>query len=477
MPFAAAALLPILLLAQAAAGPASVDDPGGRFDRWLVRAGFQGSALVARGDKVLIRKGYGMSDREAGVPYDAGTVFSLGSITKQFTAAAILKLEVEGKLRVEDPVSRFLPGVPADKQGITIHQLLTHTAGLDSDFAGDFDPVGRDAYVALALGSTLVSKPGASHHYSNAGYSLLGAIVEIASGQPYERFLRDSLFTPAGMDSTGYRLATWDPKRIAVGYKDGARWGRLTEKPWAEDGPYWALRANGAIHTTLDDVLKWHRALRGDAVLSASAKAKMFTPHVAEEPDGDSFYGYGWAIRDAPGAGRIASHNGGNGIFYAEIIRLLGADTLVAVSTNDSTIRGGRIAEGLAQMALGQEAAIPEKRGAAAGGSATSPLGTDGRDAVVRAWFSAYNAPGVDAMHAFRRDHAAARPGVAETDRDRQLERLRSDLGHLDVVGVLSRDDRGVAVRAKGSEGLQGTFRFVFTPEGKLDGVEVGIGE
>ena len=478
MPFAAATLLPALLLTQAAVPSPPVEDASSRLDRWLQRAAFQGSALVVKGSAVLLQKGYGQSDREAGVAYDSGTVFSLGSITKQFTAAAILKLEMQGKLRVEDAISKFLPGVPADKQGITIHQLLTHTSGLDPDFAGDFDPVGRDAYVARALASTLGSRPGAEHRYSNAGYSLLGAIVEIASGQPYERYLRDNLFLPAGMERTGYRLAPWDKARIAVGYKDGARWGRLTEKPWAEDGPYWALRANGAIHTTLDDVLKWHRALQGDAVLSAAAKAKMFTKHVAEEKGGDSFYGYGWALRDEPGTGRVASHNGGNGVFYAEVIRLLDADTLVAVSTNDSTIRGGRIAEGLARMALGgPEPPVPAKRGGAPGAVLRSPLGTEGRDAIVRAWLEAFNAPGFDAMHAFRKEHAVPRPGMADSERDRQLERMRNDLGRLELVGVLSRGDGDVAVRARGSSGPQGTFRFVFTAEGKLDGVEVGIGE
>lgn len=476
MPFAPVALLPILLTVQSPVGAPSAD--AGRFDAWLQRAGFQGSALVAKGNAVLLRKGYGMSDREAGVPYDADTVFSLGSITKQFTAAAILKLEMQGKLRVEDPVSRFFSGVPADKQAITIHHLLTHTSGLESDFAGDFEPVARDAYVARALASKLHSAPGAAHRYSNAGYSLLGAIVEIASQQPYERFLRDNLFLPAGMESTGYRLAKWDGKRIAVGYEAGTRWGRLTEKPWAEDGPHWALRANGAIHTTLDDVRKWYLVLRGETVLSAAEKAKMFAKHVAEEPGGDSFYGYGWAIRDEAGAGRIVSHNGGNGIFYAEVLWLVDADTLVVVSTNDSTIRGGRIAEGLARMALGQEAAIPEKRGAGGhGGGATTPLGTQGRDGVVRSWFDAFNAAGFDAMRAFRKEHAVPRPGVDEAERDRQLERMRHDLGRLDVVAVASRGEQDVTVRAGGTEGRVGTFRFVFTQEGKLDGVEVTVGE
>ncbi len=470
MPFVHAALLTVLL-----AAPAAPADLGARLDDWLRRADFQGSALVVKGDTVLLRRGYGLSDRETGLPYDAETVFSLGSITKQFTAAAILKLEMQEKLKVEDPISKYLPGVPDDKKAITIHQLLTHTSGLDSDFADDFDPVGRDAYVARALASKLLAKPGEAHHYSNAGYSLLGAIVEIASGKPYEAYLRENLFLPAKMEQTGYRLPKWDPRRIAVGYRDGKRWGRLTEKPWAPDGPYWALRANGGIHTTLDDMLKWHRALLGDAILSAPERAKMFAKQVAEEPGGDSFYGYGWAIRDEPGAGRVISHNGGNGVFYAEMIRMVDAGVLIVVSTNDSTIRGGRIAEGLARMTLGQDLPVPAKRGAAA--AALSPLGTDGRDAIVRAWFDAFNTEGLDAMRAFRKAHAVPRADMPEAERDRRTEKMRADLGRLEVLGVVGRGDGDVTVRAKGSNGPAATFRFVFTPEGKVEGIEARLGD
>ena len=173
-------------------------------------------------------------------------MYTIGSITKPFTAAAILKLEMQGKLTVEDPIAKHLPGVPEDKRGIAIHHLLTHTAGFESDFAGDYDPVGRDEYVQRVLGSKMRSAPGTAYHYANSGYSLLGAIIEIVSGQPYETYLRDNLFVPAGMKDTGYRVPGRSVDREAVGYDGQKRWGRLSEKPWADDGPYWALRANGS---------------------------------------------------------------------------------------------------------------------------------------------------------------------------------------------------------------------------------------
>ncbi len=151
-----------------------------------------------------------------GVPLRTDSVYDLGSITKQFTAAAILTLEMQGKLAVTDLASKYLDGVPADKSAITLHHLLTHSSGLESDFSpSDYDPVGREEYVGRALQSTLLFAPGGGYEYSNAGYSLLAAIVEKVSGQPYEIYLTERVLKPAGMRETGYKLPTWVPDRVA----------------------------------------------------------------------------------------------------------------------------------------------------------------------------------------------------------------------------------------------------------------------
>src|SRR5262245_51416134 len=202
-----------------------------KLDAYLSASGFTGNALVAKSGRIVLAKGYGLADREKGIPFARDTAVSIGSITKQFTAAAILALEDDGKLKVEDPISKFFPKAPEDKKGITLHQLLTHTAGLESDFAGDYEPVDRDTYVARILGSRLRSKPGTVHYYANSGYSLLGAIVEIASGKGYETYLNERLFARAGMRETGYRIPKWPADRVPVGYKGKERWGKMTEKP------------------------------------------------------------------------------------------------------------------------------------------------------------------------------------------------------------------------------------------------------
>ena len=467
-------LTTLLLAAALTAAPVPAESPlGDQLDRWLVAADFRGNVLVWKGGTVLLRKGYGLADREDGIPYTADTVFSVGSITKQFTAAAILKLEMQGKLHVEDPIGKYIPGVPEDKRAITLHQLLTHTSGLESDFAGDYDPVSRDEYVKRTLASKLRSKPGDAYFYANSGYSLLGAVIELASGKPYEQYLRENLFLPAKMSDTGYKLPAWPQTKVAVGYHDGKRWGRINEKPWDKDGPYWALRANGGISSTLDDMLRWHVALTGDTVLSAAEKEKMFRRQVKEGPGADTYYGYGWSIGESAWGGRLIEHNGGNGTFFADFLRYTDDAIVVILSTNDSEVRGGKISHALGRLAHGDDVPVP-KPAAAAG--AAKPLGTSGRDAVIRAWFDAFNAKGFDAMRAFRAAHATPRPGMDEAEREKRLTQMRDDLGRLDPEGILDSVDAEVTVRAKGSNGPVGTFKFMFAPDGRVDGIGVQLG-
>jgi CubicO group peptidase (beta-lactamase class C family) len=177
--------------------------------------------LVARDGEVLLHRGYGMADAEAGVPNGPETVYDIGSITKPVTALAILALEEEGRLRTTDPITRFFPEVPEDKRGITLHHLLTHSAGLIGDLGGDYEAMPRDTLVRRALASGLRWAPGTRYAYSNLGYSLLGAVVEIASGEPYEQYLRDRILLPAGMERTGYVL----PSGARIGVTVADAWG------------------------------------------------------------------------------------------------------------------------------------------------------------------------------------------------------------------------------------------------------------
>jgi CubicO group peptidase (beta-lactamase class C family) len=336
-------LITALLLASCTGGgqddpePVNVglSDPSvQRFLDDTLPAGASGTLIAARAGEMVHCRGFGTADRAGRVPARCDTVYDIMSMTKQFTAAAVLKLQMTGRLEVTDPISRYVEAVPADKRAITVQQLLTHTSGLVEGLGDDYEPISRRELVAGALDSELQSAPGAEHHYSNLGYSLLAAIIEAASGTGYEEFLATSLFAPSGMTQTGYVLPDWDHAQVAVEYDpQGRPRGTPFDHPWATDGPYWNLRGNGGLLSTARDMFRWHRALEGDTVLDRRAKDDLFRPRVLEEEGGESSYGYGWVVLDTD-YGPVAWHNGGNGWSYGEYVRLLDDDVMVFWVTN-----------------------------------------------------------------------------------------------------------------------------------------------
>jgi CubicO group peptidase (beta-lactamase class C family)/pimeloyl-ACP methyl ester carboxylesterase len=304
------------------------------FDQ-LDDSGFSGVVAVRDGSNLTTRA-FGAADRENDVPVDAETVFDVGSLTKQFTAAAILRLEMDGRLQADDTLGEHVPGLPDDLAALTLHQLLTHTAGLPHGLGADDEPIGRDDYLALVAQTPLIGEPGERYAYSNVGYSLLAAVIELETGQPYEAYLHESLFEPAGMLDTGYVLPDWEGHTIAVGYDNasGDRFGRPNEQPWDVDGPYWHLLGNGGILSTAADMLRWDDALKGDLVLDATAKEKLFAPHVPEGEE--AYYGYGWLIIPTRTDTPLIFHDGGNHIFYAGLLRLVDQNVTVFMATNSS---------------------------------------------------------------------------------------------------------------------------------------------
>ena len=361
-----ALLLVTSVQASAAGAPDSVVTAGlERFLAGAAAAGFRGVVLVARGETILLARGYGTTIPGGDRPITAETVFTTGSITKQFTATAILKLEMQGKLSVQDPIGRWFRAVPAEKSAITLHQLLTHTAGFPPAIGDDLERVGRDAYLQRALAQPLLFTPGSGYEYSNVGYSLLAAIVELVSGQGYERYLHDTFFVPAGMRDTGYILPAWDLARLAHGTgDDGGDWGTSMEHAILPDGPGWNLLGNGGIHSTVFDMLRWHRALASDAILPEAARAKMIAKHADE--GGGTWYGYGWSIEPTDW-GRLITHNGGNPYYFADFLRFLDSDVVIYYTTASRERRMRRLARPLARIVFtGEVPPLPQGPPAAA---------------------------------------------------------------------------------------------------------------
>lgn len=294
--------------------PKRVDD---FIQPYVDRRDFAGAVLVARDGKVLLRKAYGEASVELHVPNSPTTVFHVGSINKSFTAAAILRLEELGVLRVTDPVSRLLPSYPRGSE-ITIHHLLTHRSGiLNYNLLPDYDAVVQrrltlEETVAWFKDKPLRSEPGAQYHYSNSGYALLANIIETATGKSYEQVLDELILKPAGLKTTGIVPEEQIVLGRAAGYEPGpGDRGLRNTKPYDRS----VKRGSGALWSTVDDLYRYEQSFYGSQVLTEASRRKMFTAHYPADR-----YGYGWIVDTFLGRPRIA-HDGKAPGFVAEIIR------------------------------------------------------------------------------------------------------------------------------------------------------------
>lgn len=316
---------------------------GHRLDDYLQRAetfGFAGVVLVDSGGEVVLHRGYGAAIRERQIGMSPATVHAIGSVTKQFTGAAIMALVEDGRISLDDEIGDHLPEVPETKSGITIHHLLTHTAGIRHAVDFRAAPASRDEAVRQILEAPHGNPPGEQHRYSNAGYALLGAIVERASGRSYERFLDERLFQPAGLTRTGYARPSWDPDSVAHGYGSHILRGSPLDRRRADDGsPGWHLLAGGGLLSTAGDMHQWVRSLLRGRVLSTESVRQLWHPHVPETPEGTSHYGYGWAIFANPwGTPRIA-HNGSTLVSYTSVRWYPVEDVIIIYATNHDAER------------------------------------------------------------------------------------------------------------------------------------------
>jgi len=314
-----------------------------RIDGYLnesVENGFAASILVAKEGEILLSKGYGWANRSMKVPNASTTRFNIGSVSKQFTAAAILKLMENGQLNVTDSIGYYFPEAPADKQGITIHQLLTHTSGVSPQTGGfRYDSASKEQFQQEFFQAGLMYAPGLKHTYANANYILLAAIIEKVSAQDYETFLRERFWEPLGMDHTGYKTMDFDSSQCAHGYEFQISTGKwedwgITQEHLPETNNHWYSIGKGDIYSTVEDLYTWHLALEEHKILKKESKELMESPLVPENEAGTSHYGYGWAIFKAPNGTKIVTHNGSNRIFFADFIRNVDEGTVVIVLSN-----------------------------------------------------------------------------------------------------------------------------------------------
>jgi CubicO group peptidase (beta-lactamase class C family) len=320
---------------------------------------FSGAVLVARDGKPLLVSAYGMADVENEVAATPQHKFRLGSITKQFTAAAIMLLQERGKLSVQDSVCKHVAPCPAAWQPVTLHHLLTHTSGIPSFTSlPDYKkteplPSPVESTIARFRDLPLEFVPGERFNYSNSGYVLLGQVVERVSGRSYAEFLRQEIFAPLGMNDTGYDDPARVIKRRAHGYTlDGEE---LRNASFVD---MTIPHAAGALYSTIGDLLIWDQALYSEKLLPRRAVVQMFTP-------ARDNYAYGWAatrLFDRP----LVTHNGGINGFSTNIMRFTDDRvTIVVLSNVENPIVTDRIARDLAAVVFNQPYRLPVERAVA----------------------------------------------------------------------------------------------------------------
>jgi CubicO group peptidase (beta-lactamase class C family) len=338
---------------------AKAEDLTPKFDEYMngcVKVNhFSGAVLASKGEHTLFAKGYGYANAEHEVLNTVRTKFRLGSITKQFTAMAILILAEQGKLKLDDPVGKYIDLAPKAWEGVTIHHLLTHTSGVPS-YTNSPDymkkmmmPETTASMIARFRDKPLEFKPGERFHYSNSGYFLLGAVIDKVSGKSYERFLKEAIFDPLAMANTGYDHASTVLPGRASGYVfDGDHLRNAQYLDMAQ--PY----AAGSLYSTVDDLARWDRALRDEKLISHQSYAIMYTPI-------KNNYAYGWVVTTSKGRKQI-EHGGGINGFASEILRYPEQKVCVVVLSNVLPQDPGRVARGLASIVFGEPYEMPRVR-------------------------------------------------------------------------------------------------------------------
>lgn len=300
--------------------------------------GSRGVVLVQRGGRDVLATAQGRTGASPDSACGLGTRFQIASVSKQFTAAAVLLLAERGVLALNDPASRWLAAGPPGWDRVTVHHLLTHTSGLphwrdlpDLDLT---EPASTEDLLGRLRSAGLLFAPGQRHSYSSPGYVLLAHVVEQAAGLPYAEFLATEVFGPVGMESTFAGNPAGQPD-LAVGHHDG------------DAVPSWELdtanKGTGDVWSTAGDLATWDQALSRGQFLGDASRQAMLTVRtpVAGEDYGLPFrpvgYGYGWFLGTGPGGQTVVYHPGDNAGFLALNAWVPGHDTRLIMLTNDET--------------------------------------------------------------------------------------------------------------------------------------------
>ncbi|NNE44877.1 MAG: beta-lactamase family protein, partial [Gemmatimonadetes bacterium] len=406
--------------------------------------------LVERGGEIVLHEGYGLANREAGIPVTPRTVFGLGSIPIDFTHVALLKLMEEGKLSRDDRVTEFFPDVPEDKRSITVGHLMTGASGLPDfhDLPEDRDPdhswIDRDEALRRMFGQELLFAPGTQREHSHSAWGMLAAIVEVVSGKSFRDYTSEVIYEPAGMVDTGFNGDPVPADRLAIGYSSRTDGEQNAPPHWGPTS--WLVMGSGGQVSTAADLYRFQKALREGRLLGEASVRRYFGP-----TDGD-------------GMARAGDQYG----FWCGYSQ--GADSKFIVLSNNGDLSS--VERRRALQRLGEDLLELVR---------SDPGGTEGaldpaeRARRAREWVELINRGDAEAFVEFSRMYRAPaedQDGV-DADRARQYDDFRRDWGVLKDVEVRTNEPRRVVVRAVSERA--GTMDFVFRFDRKEPGPILAI--
>jgi CubicO group peptidase (beta-lactamase class C family) len=344
-----------------------ISETGAKTDELLTRYamyGFSGTVLVVKDNQIVMHKAYGLADIQGGKHNTINTLYDVGSIAKTFTATAILQLEMQGKLKTSDVIGKYLGEFPNDKSGITIHHLLTHTAGLKLD-AGDVGvnpTTAPDEFLRKAKDAPLLSAPGEKYNYSNLGYGLLAIIIEKVSGRNWQTYLKKNILKPARLSRTMLYGDAFPSNTLARGYIGNNEEDLKLEEPLRlerQDSYLWRKYTIGSVGvvTTTGDLYKWWQALHSKKILTAEARRKMFSMQAGTQ-------GYGWSIQTAQNEMTRIYRGGARGSYQSMLSYYPKENTLLIFSLNKNvtetgSLRVGVVWNNLENVILGKDYVLP----------------------------------------------------------------------------------------------------------------------
>ena len=361
-------LITLLLLAALPAKADRAADIDRLARRYHALGQLDGSVLVADHGKVVYHRAFGLANREWQIPHSTDTAFRVASLTKQFTATLVMQLAEQGKLRLEDPIGKYVPELsPEIGKRVTLHHLLNHTSGIVdyANYPGFWanrlgEKVPKADFLAI-MNRPLEFEPGSQGHYSSSNYTLLGWVIEKQTGKTYSEALDSMILRPAGMQRTAYDAPERIIPRKASGYVRALGEYRPADPLWIPN-----VGAGGGVASTTGDFFKLDRALAGNALLKPESKRQMFTAYIKDDVWGDLGYGYGWLVgtRNIAGKPRRVHEHGGNANGFRTLVTRYPEDgKLVVIFLNEGNGNKGpeiyRMRRDFTDALYGQAVALP----------------------------------------------------------------------------------------------------------------------